>query len=73
MNKSECIMEPIYECENNFYKDNYYCYVVPHIVPYNNHIINHHIYKHEYIPEVKTYQYDTCENIYECKQNNFFK
>ncbi len=71
MNNCGCVMDPIYECENNFYTDKYFCYTVPHIVPYNNHIINHHVYKHEYIPQFKNIEYNTCENVYENK-NNFF-
>ena len=50
----------------------YFCYEVPHIVPCNTRIINHHIYKHKYVPEYTCCEENECSNVYENCQNNFF-
>ena len=42
----------------------YFCYDVPHIVPCNTRIINHHIYRHTYTPCYSTCEENVCENIY---------
>ena len=50
----------------------YFCYEVPHIVPCNTRIINHHIYKHSYIPQYTCCEENECSNVYDNCQNNFF-
>lgn len=50
----------------------YFCYEVPHIVPCNTRIINHHIYKHSYVPQYTCTEENECSNIYDNCQNNFF-
>jgi len=50
----------------------YFCYDVPHIVPCNTRIINHHIYKHTYVPQYTCCEENECQNVYDCSQNNFF-
>lgn len=50
----------------------YFCYEVPHIVPCNTRIINHHVYKHTYVPQYTCCEENECSNIYENCQNNFF-
>lgn len=50
----------------------YFCYDVPHIVPCNTRIINHHIYKHTYVPQYTCCEENECSNVYENCQNNFF-
>ena len=41
---------PIHECPQERVCHRYICYEVPHIMPCNTKIINHHIYKHTYTP-----------------------
>ena len=50
----------------------YFCYDVPHIVPCNTRIINHHIYKHSYVPQYTCCEENECCNVYDNCQNNFF-
>lgn len=50
----------------------YFCYDVPHIVPCNTRIINHHIYKHTYVPQYTCCEENECSNVYDNCPNNFF-
>lgn len=50
----------------------YFCYEVPHIVPCNTRIINHHIYRHTYVPQYTCCEENECSNVYDGCQNNFF-
>ena len=61
---------PIYECPRENVCHRYICYEVPHIMPCNTRIINHHVYRHTYRPE-----YTTCEeNVISFFMDlNFFK
>lgn len=54
---------PVYECPQERIVDRYINHTVPHIMPINTRIINHHVMNHEYIP------YYTCceENVIENK------
>lgn len=45
-----CGNMPIYECPCERVVHREICHEVPHIVPINTKIINHHIYKHTYTP-----------------------
>ena len=55
---------PIYECPQQRVVNRYMCYEVPHIIPINTKIINHHVYKHTYRPEYSCCEENVCENIY---------
>ena len=55
---------PIYECPQERVCHRYICYEVPHIMPCNTRIINHHIYKHTFKPEYTCCEENVCENIY---------
>lgn len=50
----------------------YFCYNVPHIIPCNTKIINHHVYKHSYIPQYTCCEENECCNVFEKYPNNFF-
>ncbi len=56
---------PIQECPQERVCHRYICYEVPHIMPCNTRIINHHIYKHTYTPCYTSCEENVCENIYE--------
>lgn len=69
MNNSCCMqnnqmMMPIEECPRERVCHRYICYEVPHIMPCNTRVINHHIYKHTYTPCYTTTEENVCENIY---------
>ena len=49
----------------------YFCYDVPHIVPCNTRIINHHIYKHTYSPCYTCCEENEICNVTEGCCNNF--
>ncbi len=55
---------PIEECPQERVCHRYICYEVPHIMPCNTRIINHHIYKHTYTPCYTSCEENVCENIY---------
>ena len=55
---------PIEECPRERVCHRYICYEVPHIMPCNTRIINHHIYKHTYTPYYTSCEENVCENIY---------
>jgi hypothetical protein len=59
--------QPIQECPQERVCHRYICYEVPHIMPCNTRIINHHIYKHTYKPCYTSCEENVCENIYEPK------
>ena len=56
-----CQTEPIIECPEEKVCHRYMMYEVPHIKPCNTRIINHHVYRHTFMP------YNTCceENVFE--------
>ena len=75
MNSCQCNMEfdkpttmmcpPIEECPQERVCHKYICYEVPHIIPCNTRVINHHIYKHTYTPMFTTCEENVCENVFE--------
>ena len=67
-----CQADPIYECPEEKVCHRYICYDVPHIKPCNTRIINHHIYKHSYVPNYTCCEENECCNVYDNCQNNFF-
>lgn len=63
-NMMGCPQAPIYECPQERVCHRYICYDVPHIMPCNTRIINHHIYKHTFVPEYTCCEENVCENVY---------
>ena len=68
----ECsLMPPIYECPQERVVNREFCYRVPHIIPINTRIINHHVYKHFYTPCYTECEENVCSNEYECGYQKF--
>lgn len=60
-----CSMMPIYECPQERVCHRYVCYDVPHIIPCNTRVINHHVYRHTYRPEYTCCEENVYENVYD--------
>ena len=60
-----CSNPPIYECPQERVCHRYINYEVPHIMPMNTKIINHHVYKHTYRPLYTCCEENVCENVFE--------
>ena len=56
---------PIMECPRERCCHRYICHEVPHVVPCNTRIINHHIYKHTYTPSYSCCEENEYCNVYE--------
>lgn len=56
---------PIYECPRENVCHRYICYEVPHIMPCNTRIINHHVYRHTYRPEYTCCEENVISNVYD--------
>lgn len=56
---------PVYECPQERVCHRFICYDVPHIMPCNTKIINHHIYKHTYQPVFTCSEENVCEQVFE--------
>lgn len=56
---------PVYECPQENVCHRYICYDVPHIMPCNTRIINHHIYRHTYRPEYTCCEENVVQNVYD--------
>ena len=63
-NMGACCM-PVYECPRENVCHRYICYEVPHIMPCNTRIINHHVYRHTYRPEYTCCEENVCENVFD--------
>ncbi len=59
------VCPPIYECPRETVCHRYICHEVPHIMPCNTRIINHHIYRHTYTPTYSCCEENEVENVYE--------
>ena len=59
------VCPPIYECPRETVVNRYICHEVPHIIPCNTRIINHHIYRHTYMPAYSCCEENDVQNIYE--------
>lgn len=57
--------QPIYECPQERVCHRYICYEVPHIMPCNTRIINHHVYRHTYRPEFTSCEENVVSNVYD--------
>ena len=71
MMNNSCCMTPIMECPQERIIHKEICYNVPHIIPINTRIINHHIYKHTYEPCYTCTEENEICNIYD--NNCMFK
>ncbi len=67
MSPQNMMCPPIQECPQERICHRYMCYEIPHIIPCNTKIINHHIYKHTYTPCYTCTEENVCENIYNPK------
>ncbi len=59
------VCPPVYECPQETVCHRYICHEVPHIIPCNTRIINHHIYRHTYMPAYSCCEENDVQNIYE--------
>ena len=59
-----CMQNPVYECPQERVCHRYIHHEVPHIMPCNTRIINHHIYRHTFTPEYTCCEENVCENVY---------
>lgn len=71
MMSSGCVMNPVYECPQERVCERYIMHEVPHVMPINTKIINHHIYRHTFTPCYTMSECDTCENVYDPCCKNF--
>ena len=56
---------PVMECPQERVCHRQMCYEVPHIIPVNTRIINHHIYRHTYQPVFTCTMEDEVSNVYD--------
>lgn len=66
-----CPCPLIYECPQERVCERYIIHEVPHVMPINTKIVNHHIYRHTFTPCYTMSECDTCENVYDNCQKNF--
>ncbi len=59
------VCPPVYECPRETVVNRYICHEVPHIMPCNTRIINHHIYRHTYTPTYSCCEENEVQNVYE--------
>ena len=59
------VCPPVYECPRETVCHRYICHEVPHIMPCNTRIINHHIYRHTYTPTYSCCEENEVQNVYE--------
>lgn len=58
---------PVMECPQERVCHRQMSYEVPHIIPVNTKIINHHVYKHTYQPMYTCTMEDEVSNVYDNK------
>ncbi|MBO4245884.1 MAG: hypothetical protein J5892_04025 [Bacilli bacterium] len=68
MGASTC---PIMECPQERIVNRYMYYNVPHLIPCNTRIINHHIYRHTYQPIYTCCEENVCSEINATNPCNF--
>ncbi len=61
------VCPPVMECPQERVCHTQTCYEVPHIIPVNTHIVNHHIYRHTYQPMYTCTMEDEVSNVYDNK------
>ncbi|MFI3261096.1 MAG: hypothetical protein R3Y13_05245 [bacterium] len=57
--------QPIYECPRERVCHKVVNYNVPHIIPCNTKVINHHVYKHTYTPTYSCQEENVVSNVYD--------
>ena len=62
-----CTCPPVMECPQERVVNREMCYEVPHIIPINTRVINHHVYRHTYQPMYTCTMEDTVSNVYDNK------
>ena len=67
MMNNNCMCQPIMECPQERVCHREICYNVPHIIPINTRIINHHVYRHTYQPCYTCTMEDEVCNVYDNK------
>ena len=65
MQPQNMMCQPIQECPQERVCHRYMCYEVPHIMPCNTRIINHHVYRHTYTPYYTTCEENVVSNVYD--------
>ncbi len=71
MPTSGCTCPPVMECPQERVCHREMCYEVPHIIPVNTRIVNHHVYRHTYQPMFTTTMEDEVSNVYDNKCGGF--
>lgn len=71
MNMPGCNMPPVQECPQERVCHREFVHNVPHIVPINTRIINHHVYRHTYTPCYTCCEENVVSNVYDNCSNNF--
>lgn len=66
-----CQMPPVQECPQERVCHKEFIHEVPHIVPINTRVINHHIYRHTYTPCYTCCEENVVCNVYDGCPNNF--
>ncbi len=66
-----CQMPPVYECPQERVCHRQFVYEVPHIIPINTRVVNHHIYRHSYSPCYTCCEENVVSNVYDGCSNNF--
>jgi len=56
---------PVIECPQERIVNRHIIHQVPHIVPINTRVINHHVYKHSYHPNFTSCEENVCTNVVE--------
>ena len=67
MSQQTMMCPPIQECPQERVCHKYFCYEVPHIMPCNTRVINHHVYRHTYTPCFTTCEENVVSNVYDRK------
>ena len=65
--QDNCCTTPVYECPEERVCHRYICYDVPHIKPCNTRIINHHVYRHTFVPTYSCCEENVVENVFDRK------
>ena len=60
-----CGCAPIMECPQERVIHREICYNVPHIIPINTRVVNHHIYRHTYEPCFTCTEENEVCNVYD--------
>lgn len=66
-----CQMPPVYECPEERVCHKEFVHNVPHIVPINTRVINHHIYRHTYTPCYTCCEENVACDVYDGCPNRF--